>query len=143
MYEFESSGGNIEYQTTQQVEGDANKTDTDFTLVTTGISVEGNTIEGIAIVEVSDTAVPADIFESATGVHQIEVDDLSEQGDNEQTGQQPAADPQPAEEIVRFERQEDMADLLADVSETPERVFSSIQISLAVMPSDATCGSSP
>ena len=44
-YQFESSGGNIEYQTTQQVRKEADTSNTEVTLVTTGLSLESEAIE--------------------------------------------------------------------------------------------------
>ena len=121
-YEFEPSGGNIAYQTTQQVEKEASATEADIDLVTTGLSLENNTTDGIAIVDVPDTVDPAATFEAATGVGPVEAGNLSAR-DTGQSDGQPAADPRPAEDIARFEQRDDMAALLADVSATPGRGF--------------------
>jgi hypothetical protein len=72
-YEFEPSGGNIAYQTTQQVEKEASATEADIDLVTTGLSLENNTTDGIAIVDVPDTVDPAATFEAATGVVRLKL----------------------------------------------------------------------
>jgi len=119
-YQFESSGGNIEYQTTQQVRKEADTSNTEVTLLTTGLSLESEAIEGTAIVEVSDDIVPADIFESAAAVHHVSPADTSETAVTE-TEPDPADDPLPADDIPRFEGSDKMATVLGDVSETPGR----------------------
>ena len=119
-YQFESSGGNIEYQTTQQVRKEADTSNTEVTLVTTGLALESEAIEGTAIVEVSDDIVPADVFESAAAVHQVWPADTFETAGTE-TEPDRADDPRPADDIPRFEGSDKMATVLGDVSETPGR----------------------
>lgn len=118
-YQFESSGGNIEYQTTQQVQKAATATDTEMSLVTTGIAIDGDMLEGTAIVDVSDTLAPADSFASATDVRRVSFASTAERTDRRQPAREPPADPHPANDIQRFEGDEAMADLLIRVSDTP------------------------
>jgi hypothetical protein len=121
-YQFESDGGNIEYQTTQRVRKEADTNNTAVTLVTTGLSLEHEGIEGTAIVEISDDVVVTDVFESATAVRQVSPADSSKTPVTEPE-QEPASDSLPDEDISRFENSDEMARLLANVNETPGRGF--------------------
>lgn len=122
-YQFESSGGNIEYQTRQSVENAALGIDAEVTLVTTGISLSDDGITGTAIIDVGDTTVSEDVFESATGVDRLDqegefpIDSVSA-GDTA-----PAADPEPATDVPTFEDSSAMAQLLESVNRTPGQGF--------------------
>lgn len=119
-YPFELSGGNVEYQVTQQVRKDAETHNTDVTHVTTGLSLEHGGIKGSAIVEVSDDVVPTDVFESATAVHQLSAADTAETTGRDTESKLPD-DPFPAEDIPRFEESSKIGNSLGKVSETPGR----------------------
>lgn len=122
-YQFESSGGNIEYQTRQNVENAALGIDAEVTLVTTGVSLSDDGITGTAIIDVGDTTVSEDVFESATGVDRLDqagefpIDSVSA-GDTA-----PAADPEPATDVPTFEDSSAMAQLLESVNRTPGQGF--------------------
>jgi len=119
-YQFESSGGNVQYQTTQHVQKEADTHNTEVTLVTTGLSLTSGGIEGTAIVEVSDDVALADVFEAATAIRQLSPDSRNPVTASEQ---EPVSDPLPDDDIPRFEQSAAMKNLLADVSETPGRGF--------------------
>lgn len=121
-YQFESGGGNIAYQTTQQVRKEADTHNTEVGLVTTGLSLESEGIEGTAIVEVSDSVVLTDVFESATAIRHVSPADNSETAVTE-TEPDPAEDPLPEDDIPRFEASDELAHVLGDVSATPGRGF--------------------
>jgi hypothetical protein len=122
-YPFESSGGNIEYQTTQQIQKEADEGNIDITLVTTGISIKEDVIEGIAIVEASDDRVSESQFQSASDIHRVAAGDTPESTKVDHSEGDPAAEPEPAEDIQRFEESNDLTDLLASVNESPGRGF--------------------
>jgi hypothetical protein len=67
-YEFDCSGGNIQYQTEQRVKTEATAAAVDVVVVSTGLSLRAETIEGIAIVEIADDVDPNAVFESAARV---------------------------------------------------------------------------
>jgi hypothetical protein len=115
-YEFESSGGNIEYQVTQQVQKDAETNEADITLVTTGLSLEPDVIEGTAIIDADNDIEPATVFTTATDSQRLAPD-----SDTSAPEREPASDPGPAEYITWFEESEDTAALLESVSDTPGR----------------------
>jgi hypothetical protein len=119
-YEFETSGGNIEYQTTQQVQKEAETHDSDVALVTTGLALENETIDGTAIIEVSDDTSPSGIFESAEAVDQVSPpgDSTPVEADYELTDS-----PGPRDAISAFEQRDEMADIIVDVNETPGQGF--------------------
>lgn len=121
-YEFETSGGNIEYQTTQQVQKDADTHDREVVLVTTGLSLERNRIDGIAIIDADDDISPPDVFESAEAIRQV-----SEASDSKtlvtEAGQELADVPVTDDAISAFKRSEELADVVAEVSEMPGRGF--------------------
>ncbi|QSG16309.1 hypothetical protein [Halapricum desulfuricans] len=71
-YEFEGSGGNIQYQTRQQAETDATTAGIDVEIVSTGLSLNDQTINGIAIVAISADVDPDTAFESATSVRRTD-----------------------------------------------------------------------
>jgi hypothetical protein len=121
-YDFESSGGNIEYQVTQQVQKEAETSGIEITLITTGLSLEPGVIEGTAIIDVDGDIEPAQIFETTTGSQQLAPDSTST-SDTDQPEHKPAAAPEPPEDIPRFEQNEDAAALLPRVSNTPGRGF--------------------
>lgn len=121
-YPLESGGGNIEYHTTEQVRKEADTTNTEVTLVTTGLSLESEGIAGTAIVEVSDDVGVTDTFESATAVHQVSPPDDCETAIAE-TESDPADDPLPAADIPRFEESAETADMLGDLREAPGQGF--------------------
>lgn len=92
-YEFDGSGGNIQYQTAQQVETEATAAAVDAEVVSTGLSLRAETIEGIAIVEIADGVDPDAVFASATSVHDadslidpVDARDLAERTDMAGTG---------------------------------------------------------
>lgn len=78
-YEFEGSGGNIQYQTEQRVETEATAAAVDVELVSTGLSLRDEIIEGIAIVEIANGVEPEAVFVSATRVR--DADSLVNPGD--------------------------------------------------------------
>jgi hypothetical protein len=67
-YEFDGSGGNIQYQTAQHVETEATAAAVDVKIVSTGLSLRDELIEGVAIVETADDVDPDTVFESAVRV---------------------------------------------------------------------------
>lgn len=71
-YEFEGSGGNIQYQTRQQVETDATTADIEVEIVSTGLSLSDERIDGIAIIAVPADVDPDTAFESATKVRRTD-----------------------------------------------------------------------
>ncbi|WP_262178392.1 hypothetical protein [Haloarcula laminariae] len=115
-YEFESSGGNIEYQTRQTVQKEADINDVDLSVVTTGLSLSDDRIKGIATVDADSDIVTADVFDSATEIHEV-----SHSWNAAQPEAEPASDPHPSDDVPRFEDSGDMQDLLATVNETPGR----------------------
>jgi hypothetical protein len=122
-YEFEASGGNIEFQTTQRVEQAAARADNTVTLVTTGLTREANTTNGIAIVEVTESVDQASLFESASSIREVPASCSADPPDDADAANTPVADPQPRADIARFEGQEELSTLLTDVSTTPGRGF--------------------
>lgn len=67
-YEFDGSGGNIQYQTAQQVETEATAAAVDVEVVSTGLWLRDEMIEGAAIVEIAENVDPDAIFASASSV---------------------------------------------------------------------------
>jgi hypothetical protein len=87
-YEFEGSGGNIQYQTAQQVETEATTAAVDVAVVSTGLSLRDEMIEGIAVVEIAEGVDPDAVFTSATSVRDadslvdpVDVRELAERTD--------------------------------------------------------------
>jgi hypothetical protein len=72
-YEFDGSGGNIQYQTEQQVETEATAAEVDVAVVSTGLSLRAEKIDGIAIVEIADDVDPNAVFESAAKVRDADL----------------------------------------------------------------------
>ncbi|WP_302080616.1 hypothetical protein [Salinibaculum rarum] len=72
-YEFDGSGGNIQYQTEQQVKTEATAAAVDVEVVSTGLSLRAETIHGIAMVEIADDIDPDAIFESAARVRDADL----------------------------------------------------------------------
>jgi hypothetical protein len=67
-HQFGSDGGNIQYKTIQEVEKNAETSGIDLTIVTTGLALGDETIDGIAVVELADSIDPATVFGSATTI---------------------------------------------------------------------------
>jgi hypothetical protein len=119
-YSFDSDGGNIEHQTTRRVENEASSADIEVTLVTTGLSLGEDRIDGIAIVDTPEEIAPAAVFDSAHEARSLATSDEAWPM-IKQASREPTAARQPAEAIERFEVSEEISRLLARVSDTPGR----------------------
>ena len=71
-YDFDGSGGNIQHQTRQRVETDATTADIDVEIVSTGLSLSDDTIDGLAIVAIPEAVDPDTAFDSATKVRRTD-----------------------------------------------------------------------
>lgn len=120
-YEFESSGGNIEYQTRQTVEKEASINDVAVTLVTTGIALSDDCVQGTATIEVASDIVPTDVFDAAVRVEQLSPGRHLSGSQASQNVPKPASALQPEAAIQRLERSSDIQDLLTEVRDTPGR----------------------
>jgi hypothetical protein len=118
-YQFESDGGNIQYNTIQNVEKEAATNGVDLTVVTTGLELTDDAIKGIAVVELADVNDPATVFESATSIDHIE-DGVNSRADasGSLTTERPV-NPEPVEEMHKIEKNTAVAESLASLSETP------------------------
>lgn len=117
-HEFETDGGNIQYNTIQKVEKEAETSGIDCAIVTTGLALEDDTITGIAVVELDDSIEPASVFESATTIQRRAERSDSEAGNSQASATEPS-DPDPVHDIQRFETDADVAESLEAVGQTP------------------------
>lgn len=120
-YAFERSGGNIEYQTTQQVHTEADTHSSDVALVTTGLSLETKSTDGSALIEAAGDLNPVDVFESAKAIQQVSPPDETNTppGADQESVTVPVAD----DAISAFKEDEELTDVVGDVRETPGHGF--------------------
>lgn len=119
-YTNDSDGGNVQYQTTKQVEKEAATADVPNPLVTTGLSIEEGRIVGTAVVELDEDVVPTTVFESPATVHPIDGDDSLSTPETRDVDDQTAPVISKAR-LSSFEASDGTTALLRDVTETPGR----------------------
>lgn len=119
-HQFESDGGNIQYKTAQKVQKDAETSDIDCTLVTIGLAIHNDTINGIAVVELADGINPATVFESATAVQRSDESALFESDESQELATDPTG-LKPVHDIHQFETDAGVVDSLEALSHTPGR----------------------
>jgi hypothetical protein len=118
-HQFESDGGNIQYRTIQEVEKDAETSDIDLTIVTTGLALDDETVDGIALVELADSVEPEAVFESAATIQRT--DGRATLGSDESAVTSEPDGPDPAHDIQQFEADAEVANSLEAVGHTPGR----------------------
>lgn len=118
-YRFESDGGNIQYNTIQNVEKEAETSGVNVSIVTTGLELTDDAIHGIAVVELADDADPATVFESAVSIDHIENGVNSKAEESSSLGTEVPADPEPVQDIHRIETNTAVAESLSALSEAP------------------------
>ncbi len=119
-YPFESSGGNVQYQTTQRVEREAETANVDATVVTTGLSIEDDAVHGTAVVELDEAVTPEAVFESATEIRRVAFERETGRTEQNQASVGPGPELRP-DAIAEFENRDEVAEVLAVVNETPGR----------------------